>query len=136
MWGGNQCISTASALVFHQSNSSQTNDRSVHFEPTGDRLNVIWYLVAFGICPQAPASAHRQAITKVFVIRFSFVFLFIFQFVCLYVQYIWNLVFFGICSRLASAHRQGNPVGIGKFIFICICSHLHPLVCLTVNFAQ
>ena len=49
-------------LVFHQSNSSQTKDRSVHFEPTGDRLNVIWYLVAFRICPPHRPTSNRGGI--------------------------------------------------------------------------
>ena len=51
-------------LVFHQSNSSQTKDRSVHFEPTGDRLNVIWYLVAFRICPQLHLPQGSQGNSK------------------------------------------------------------------------
>ena len=51
-------------LVFHQSNSSQTKDRSVHFEPTGDRLDVIWYLVAFRICPQLHLPQGSQGNSK------------------------------------------------------------------------
>ena len=51
-------------LVFHQSNSSQTKDRSVHLEPTGDRLNVIWYLVAFRICPQLHLPQGSQGNSK------------------------------------------------------------------------
>ena len=51
-------------LVFHQSDSSQTKDRSVHFEPTGDRLNVIWYLVAFRICPQLHLPQGSQGNSK------------------------------------------------------------------------
>ena len=55
-------INRFSIFVSHRGNSSQTNDRSVHFEPTGDRLNVIWYLVAFGICPLDQPTSNRGGI--------------------------------------------------------------------------
>ena len=86
-------INRFSIFVSHRGNSSQTNDRSVHFEPTGDRLNVIWYLVAFGICP---LSIGPQAIVVVFVI------ILVFDCICICLclcKYIWYL-------PAASAHMH------------------------------
>ena len=103
-------INIFSIFFSHHSNSSQTNDRSVHFEPTGDRLNVIWYLVAFGICP---LSIGPQAIVVVFVILLVFDCICICLYLCKYIC----LNIFGICPlHLPTC----TPGGICNSIFICI----------------